>query len=50
MMVSKTKVLAIASWAFSSAIENFVHPMADATAKMHFTVKAVSSSNFNSIG
>ncbi len=33
----------------SSAIETFVNPMADATAEMHFTVKAVSSSNFNSI-
>jgi hypothetical protein len=27
-----------------------VNPMADATAEMHFTVKAVLSSNFNSIG
>ena len=50
MMASTTKVLVIASWMFSSAIENFVNPMADATAEIHFTVKAVSSSNFNSIG
>ena len=50
MMASKTKAFAIASWAFSSAMETFVNPMADATAEMHFTVKAVSSSNFNSIG
>jgi len=50
MMVSKTKAFAIASWAFSSATETFVNPMADATAEMHFTVKAVLSSNFNSIG
>jgi hypothetical protein len=47
---SKTKAFAIASWAFSSAMETFVNPMADATAEMHFTVMAVSSSNFNSIG
>lgn len=47
MIASKTKALAIASWAFSSAIETFVNPMADSAAKMHFTVKAVSSSNFN---
>jgi hypothetical protein len=32
MMASRTKALAIASWAFSSAIETFVNPMADATA------------------
>jgi len=50
MMASKTNAFAIASWAFSSAMETFVNPMADATAEMHFTVKAVSSSNFNSIG
>jgi len=31
-MASKTKALAKASWAFSSAIETFVNPMADATA------------------
>jgi len=49
MMVSRTKALAIAGWAFSSAIDNYVNPMADATAKMHFSVTAVSSSNFNSI-
>ena len=50
MMASKTIAFAIASWEFSSAIETFVNPMADATAEMHFTVKAVLSSNFNSIG
>jgi hypothetical protein len=49
MMASRTKAFARASWVFSSAIETFVNPMADATAKMHFTVKAVPSSNFNSI-
>ena len=36
MMASKTKAFAIASWAFSSAMETFVNPMADATAEMHF--------------
>jgi hypothetical protein len=50
MMASRTKAFAIASWTFSSAIETFVNPMTDATAEMHFTVKAASSSNFNSIG
>jgi hypothetical protein len=40
MMASRTKAFAIASWAFSSAIETFVNPMEDATAEMHFTVKA----------
>ena len=39
MMASRTKALAIASWAFSSTIENFVNPMADTKAEMHFTVK-----------
>ena len=49
MMASRAKALAVASWAFSSAMETFVNPMADTTVEMHFTVKAVSSSNFNSI-
>jgi hypothetical protein len=31
-------------------VETFVKPRAHATAEMHFTVKAVSSSNFSSIG
>jgi hypothetical protein len=39
MMASRTKGFAIASWAFSSAIETFVIPMADATAEMHFTLR-----------
>ena len=47
-MVSRTKALAIASWTFQSAVETFVNPTADATVEMHFTVKAVLSSNFNS--
>jgi hypothetical protein len=50
MMVRRTKVLAIASWAFSSAMDTFVKPRAHATAEVHFTVKAVSSSNFSSVG
>jgi hypothetical protein len=50
MMARRTKVLAIASWAFSSAMETFVKPRPHATAEMYFTVKAVSNSNFRSIG
>jgi hypothetical protein len=49
MMASRTKALAIASWEFSRAMKTFVNPMADATAEMHFTVKAGLSSNFNPI-
>ena len=49
MIATRTKAMAIASWAFPSAMETFVNPTADATAEMHFTVKAVSSLNFNSI-
>jgi hypothetical protein len=49
MMVRRTKVLAIASWEFSYAMETFVNPRAHMAAEMHFTVKAVLSSNFSSI-
>jgi hypothetical protein len=49
MMARRPKALAIASWEFSSAMEDFVNPRAHTTAEMHFTVKAVSSSNFSSI-
>ncbi len=49
MAASRTKTLAIASWAFLSAMETLVNPTVDATAEMGFTVKTVSSSNFNSI-
>ena len=49
LMARRTKALAIA-WAFSSVMETFVKPRAHATAEMHYTVKAVSSSNFSSIG
>jgi hypothetical protein len=47
MMARRTKAIAIASWAFLSAMETFVNPRAHATAEMHFTVKAVLSSNLN---
>jgi hypothetical protein len=49
MMTRRTKALAIASWGVLSALETFVNPRANATMKMHFTVKAVSSSNFSLI-
>ncbi len=49
MMARRTKALAKVSWAFASAIETFVKPRAHTTAVMHFTVKAVLSSNFSSI-
>ncbi len=49
MMARMTKALAMAIRAFSSAMETFVKPIAHATAEMHFTVKAVLSSNFSSI-
>jgi hypothetical protein len=49
MMARRTKALAIANWAFLSAMETFVNPRAHATVEMHFTVKAVSSSNISSI-
>ncbi len=48
-MASRTKALVIANWAFLSAMKTFVNPTAEATAEMHFTVKAVLSSNINSI-
>ena len=38
MMASRTKALAIASWASPSEMETFVNPTADATVEMHFTV------------
>ncbi len=41
--------MAIASWALSSTMETFVRPRVHTTAVMHFIVKAVLSSNFNSI-
>jgi hypothetical protein len=50
MMVRRTKALAIASWAFSNVMETFLKLRPHATAEMHFTVKAVLSSNFSSIG
>ncbi len=49
-MARRTKVLAIASWAFSNIMETFVKPRAHATVEMHFIVKAVSSANFSCIG
>ncbi len=50
-MARRAKAVASTSWAFSSAMETFVfvRPRAHATAVMHFTVKAVSSSNVSSI-
>ncbi len=42
--------MAIAGWAFSSMMETFMKPRVQATAEMHFTVKAKSSSNFSYIG
>jgi hypothetical protein len=49
MMARRAYTLAIASWAFLSVMETFVNPRAHATAEMHFTVKAVLSSNFSFI-
>jgi hypothetical protein len=48
-MARRTKALAIA-WEFLSVMETFVKPRAQATVTMHYTVEAVSSSNFSSIG
>jgi hypothetical protein len=49
IMTGRTKALAIESWTFLSVMETFLNPRAHATVEMHFTVKAVSISNFSSI-
>ncbi len=49
MMARMPKALAIVSCAFASMMETFVKPRVHVTAEMHFTVKAVSSSNFSAI-
>ncbi len=49
MMARRIEALAIASWAFSSAMQTFVIPRAHATVEMYFTIKELLSSNFSSI-